>query len=655
MLIALVIFIGSFFAFIRAIDINALSIVACKSDAADICVADNSGAEWLLRRNAKYSCGSSQHDRMFKWIVRDELMSISWCADSVPRLSVLDARRPMQGELAFASIGAVKTAITVLIKAPTAAVSFDAAFNVTAVVAPLRLPVLVFGYDTELASAPNLCVFDPRSRASNAQCGVGFRAVSLSGIVPPSAVNYPSLFREVGAIAHDANGDGWSEVVLIFHATQATINVAPGASSPLLRQQMYDVGAANGVTVSVHSGRSYGIWAARVSGTTSGTFGELGIGGVEVGQFSDFNCNVSRFVAMLGALGLIWSQYLGFASSTWNNYNAAQCGGVASGGLACLTRPGDFDHKCVHRFDHGIGRTDDGVDIVAYNYFTQTSPAPNDNTARCLAEQYDLYQDPTWTTAKSNAWSACFARKHAESRGHWGTAFLHLWNGTGHTGGSSVYVWGTARNLTGLGGGNSFFVLETQPAGSWPFDLGATTAPAMQVKTLKAGLFQHVGTFPVPGRPKLRRAMPTDDDIDSLSPDWNIGFGSSTAMTVLTMQDVNCDGTLEMLLDTNKWVGWSAGSFVVVEPAGCATTTVSTTEAPITLPMADTDSKVSVSAMEMTTMMNEITPSSDTSGTSVGQTTLTTIATIAPISACEKNKNGVVSIVTLIAVCLYMI
>lgn len=569
-------------------DISSATIVACDANAADACVTSNLGSQVLLARNAKYTCGSSQHDRMLKWIVRDELMSVSWCADGVPRLSVLDPRRASHGELAYAAIGAVKTAITVLIKAPSGDVVFDAAFNVSAATTlSLRLPVLALGYDTELSAAPNLCVFDPRSLRTNAQCGVGFRAVSLAAIVAPSAVNYPALFREVGAIAHDANGDGWSEVVLFFHATQATINVAPGAATPLLRQLAYDVGAAYGATVSVHSGRNYGIWAARVAGTTSGTFAELGVGGVEVGAFSDYNCNVSRFVAMLGALGMMWSRYLGFASSTWSNYNAAQCGGVASGGLACLSRPGDFDHNCVHRFEHGIGKSDDGVDFVAFNYFTQTSPAPSDNTARCLAEQYDLYQEPTWTTAKANAWGACFARKHMQSRGFWGTSFVHLWNGTTFTGGTNVYVWGTARNLTGLGGSSTFMVLETQPSGSWPIDLSLSTAPAMQVKTLKAGLFQHVGTFPVPGRPKLRRVLPSDDDIDTLSPDWNIGFASSTAMTVLTMRDVNCDGVREIMLETNQWVSWSAsaGAFAVIEPKECAgeatTTRLPTTGSPL--------------------------------------------------------------------------
>lgn len=183
--------------FVYALDIDMLTIVACKANAADACLVTNGGVELLLSRKATYTCGTSQHDRMFKWIVRDELFSVSWCADGVPRISVLDARRAAQGELAHASIGAVKTAITVLIKAPSSAVVFDAAFNVSAgVSSTLRLPVLALGYDTELSAAPNLCVFDPRSLASNAQCGVGFRAVSLAAIVAPSSVNYRRCFAK---------------------------------------------------------------------------------------------------------------------------------------------------------------------------------------------------------------------------------------------------------------------------------------------------------------------------------------------------------------------------------------------------------------------------------------------------------------------------
>jgi hypothetical protein len=626
-------------AFVAAIDIDMLTIVPCQANAADACLVTNSvttngGGQFLLMRGAQYTCGSSQHNRMFKWIVRDELMSVSWCANGVPRLSVLDPRRATQGELAYASIGAVKTAITVLIKAPSSGVVFDAAFNVSAAAASasshLRLPVLVLGYETELSAASSLCVFDPRSLAVSPQCGAGFRAVSLSGIVAPASVGYNALFREVGAIAHDANGDGWSEVVLFFHATQATINVAPGASAPLFRQLSYDVGAKDGATVSVHSGRNYGIWAARVAGTTSGTFAELGIGGVGVGEFSDHNCNVSRFVAMLGALGLMWSHYYGFASSIWNNYDASQCGGVASGGLACLSRPGDFDNKCIHRFEHGIGKSDDGVDFVAFNYWTQTSPTPTDNSARCLAEQYNLYQPETWTKAKTDAWNACFARKHTESRGFWGVAFRKLWSGEGYTGGTNVYAWGTARNLTGLGGSNTFLVLEVQPSGSAPVDLSLSTAPAMQVKTLKGGLFQHVGTFPVPGRPKIRRAFPTDDDIDSLTPDWNIGFASGTSMSVLTMRDVNCDGSSEIMLETNQWVGWSSagsGAFVLVEPKQCAGVMTLTLLPTLTIP----------SLVETSTLDMPMPTSAQVSGTEPSGSTTKTFALIGDSNATTSS------------------
>lgn len=569
-----------------ALDLSRLTVGKCNETTPHSCVLDGTTGQiiaYLTKSEptcvrADKSVASIAHGNVFRWAVPDQIFSVGFCAGGVARVSVVSVAA--KRELAFANAAGLSS-VVVFPRAPAASVTFAADWgvaNATGVV----LPTLALGYDVEVAQMPNVCVWDPSSLATVPSCGVGFRAVPLGSVAPPTEAGYAALFREVGAAVHDGNGDGWQEVVLYFHALQLTVNVRPGASPTQFRRLAYDVGAADGVTVDVHSGRSYGVWALRVAGTTPGTFATLGIGGVPTGEFADYNCNVSRYRAMLGALGLMWSKYFSFASSTWSNYDAAQCGGVASGGLACLKRPGDFDHQCVHRFDNGIGVTADNVPFVALNVFLQTSPAATDNTARCLAEQYDLYQAPTWTPAKSSTWYGCVERKHQFARGTWSTQFAHLYNGTTFTGSQRTYVWGTtSQPLNGVAAG-TFFVVEVQAAGEHAFDLSKSAAPAMQVKTMSKGLYVHVGTFPVAGRPKIRRAQPVDADIESLN-GWNVGVASGSFVSLLTLRDVDGDGLVDVQLESGEWIGWRDNAFAVVtEPTTPPSTAATTAAAPTT-------------------------------------------------------------------------
>jgi hypothetical protein len=563
------------------LDLSSLFIAKCNDTVPLSCVFDGQSGQFVAflgaaaptcaRADAKTA--SVVHSHIFRWVVQDHLFAVGFCAGGVGRVSVVSVAA--QRELAFANSPALNSVVVF----PRASnVTFHASWNVPAdATTRVVLPSIALSYDTAPQDAPNVCVFDPTARVDQSvpACGVGFRAVPLGAIAAPTEVGYGAVFREVGAAVHDSNGDGWQDIVLYFHAMQVTVSTFPGASPTILRRVAYDVGAADGATAAqVHSGRSYGVWALRGVGTTSGTFATVGIGGVPTGEFADYNCNVSRFVAMIGALGRMWSRYIGFASSIWSNYDAAQCGGA--GGLACLLRPGDFTNRCVHRFDHGVGVTDDNVAVIAYNHFVQTSPDASDNSARCLAEQYALYQEPTWTTAKSDTWYSCVARKHALSRGYWATAFLHLWNGTAHTGAERTYVWGTARKLTPAQEGTAYLV-ELQSPGIHPFDLSSnSTAPALQVMTLRRGLFSLLGVFP-PGRPKIRRAQPADASIEADLPEWNVGVAAGSFVSMLTTRQNAASGLTEVQLLNGAWVGWNGTAFVEQRLTTTTTTTTMVT------------------------------------------------------------------------------
>lgn len=376
-----------------------------------------------------------------------------------------------------------------------------------------------------------VCIYRSGAAASGA-CGADWLAGDTT---LPSVTNW---FREVGGTLFDLDGDGWQDLTLSFHWAAHSVSGRTGA---VLASTVYDV-APSMSPMGFHSGRNYGTHA--ISRGADGAIRTTIVAGAPVGTFDDYNCNVSRFVAVLEAREgspssrrLAWSRYMGFASTIFNGPFTSE---FAADPASRIARPADAMHQCVHRFSDSRA-TIDGTPSVVVNYFRQDAPVD-----LCLALQFDLYVAPAWTDAKSAAWYSCFAR-NVRSRGVWGMMALRESDGTSVTGGLEVYVWGRASTLTPSG--ETLYLVESLP-GAGAFDLSDRSASALVVYSIERGLFQHRGSLPRPGRPRIVRA--------AASP--TVGLGSYSFVAELDLADRDGDGYGEVHMDDGSWVGWDAAA-----------------------------------------------------------------------------------------------
>lgn len=371
-----------------------------------------------------------------------------------------------------------------------------------------------------------MCIFR-EGVASASACGAGWLAADTS-------LSMAGWFREVGGYLQDLDGDGWEDVTLTYHSVAHAISGRTGA---VLNTLVYDVAAGMSPTL-FHSGRNYGTHAA--TRAADSTLRTTIVAGAPVGTFDDYNCNVSRFVAVIDARAgmpstrrLAWSRYMGFASTIFNGPFTSE---FAMNPASRVARPADVMSGCVHRFSDSRARID-GVDSVVVNYFRQEAPVD-----LCLALQFDLYVEPTWTAAKSMAWYSCFAR-NVRARGVWGMMALRESDGQSVTGGLNVYVWGRSDRLTASR--ETLYLVEQLPGAGY-FDLSDRAASPLVAYALVGGLFQNRGVFPAAGRPAIRQ----------VSPSGSVGVGSYTYVAELDEQDVDGDGAMEVRMRDGRWVGW---------------------------------------------------------------------------------------------------
>src|SRR5205814_4282462 len=85
-------------------------------------------------------------------------------------------------------------------------------------------------------------------------------------------------------------------VTVVFHRQVLALSGQNGAQIDALT---YDVAESTEPSSPkwFHSGRNYGTHSAY--GSSSGALRTVEVGGTPVGSFTDYNCNVSRFVAVL--------------------------------------------------------------------------------------------------------------------------------------------------------------------------------------------------------------------------------------------------------------------------------------------------------------------------------------------------------------------
>jgi hypothetical protein len=134
---------------------------------------------------------------------------------------------------------------------------------------------------------------------------------------------------------------------------------------------------------------------------------------------------------------------------------------------------------------------------------------------------------------------------------------LRLNDGAGLTGSMNTYVWGWSSEV--LPSHEIVYFVEQLP-GEGAFDLSDRPRSPLQVYALVDGLWQSRGTFPVPGRPKMRQGLKRGP----------IGSGDMMGGPIeLTLHDFDGDGLQDLILEDGKtWVGYSvdSGKFVVKNP-----------------------------------------------------------------------------------------
>ena len=392
--------------------------------------------------------------------------------------------------------------------------------------------------ESEGSNWMRVCVFRP-DLASDPNCGEGFSSIPLS---PPAPV-----FREAGASLQDLDDDGWQDINLIFHRTIYSVS---GKTLAPIVSTTYDIAWADEPNSPkwFHSGRNYGAHAAFTAADTSK--GLLLVGGSPVGSFSDDLCNVSRFVGLLrappgqpGARNLAWSHYFGFSSTIFATYDAKYINNPE----ADVARLADVVDGCIHRFGSSRSVMDDEP-VVVFNYFEMAAPIDY-----CLKEQYALYQPPTWTQEKADAWYSCFG-KNRTSPGTWGMQVLRESDGQGLTGSQGTYIWGTSNRW--IEGGEPLYLVEMIP-GQKAFDLSDQAPSQLRVLALVDGLWQERGLLPVAGRPQIVQSPGRAD----------LGLGSFSYIAELVRRDIDDDGLDEIALEGGIWIGYNTdkATFVLKE------------------------------------------------------------------------------------------
>lgn len=378
-----------------------------------------------------------------------------------------------------------------------------------------------------------LCMFVPGDPGSPG-CGPGFVAIPT----PTGA----GVFREAGGTVQDLDGDLWDDINLIYHRRIYTVSPK---TLGVIADDEYDVAATSEPNSPkwFHSGRNYGTHRA-VTGDDAHQRLVI-VGGTPVGSFTDDLCNVSRFLAVLdqqpdspASRALAWATYFSFSSTIFTTYSPQ----YVDDPMQDVARLADAVDGCIHRFSDS--RTVmDSQQVLLINYFAMDAPVD-----LCLKEQYALYQPPTWTDEKADAWYTCFA-KNKKSPGTWGMQVVDEKTGTGLTGSQTTYVWGWSSAL-GPADEVLYLVEYLPPKTLW--DLSDVQPTALQVQALAGGLWQPRGVFPVAGRPKL----------DLVAPQGPRGAGSYTPYAELTLH-AHPDGP-GVELEDGTIVGWDPASMAYV-------------------------------------------------------------------------------------------
>jgi hypothetical protein len=386
-----------------------------------------------------------------------------------------------------------------------------------------------------------LCIFDPSVIFNpDPTCGRGFRRYTASF---PGA-EHLSGFRHNGGWLEDVDDDGWQDINLPFLRYILTISGRTGQPLALLRLDLSHETEPD-APPDFDSGRLYGSFTPFRS--ADGKHDVLIAAGNRVGSFTDWNCNVSRYFAVLetevqgspASRRLKWSDYISF---TKNIFAKAPSNSEVPNPVL---RHGDLMNKCVHRVSDSVfhaGR----MPITLYNYFTESPPLPQDT---CLEEQWREWRD-RFPRAEMEAWSRCFQAAGLPATGLWSVKVLNLGSGVPVQSWPNAYAWGRAYNLVPQQ--HEVFLVEPM-AGGVRFDQQDYKPQPLVVAGLDSHFaWQRYGSIPQPGRPKM---------VSVGSGPNHIPFENTTGSSWGGIWDAQtrsrADGLVDIQLEDGTWVGYS--------------------------------------------------------------------------------------------------
>ena len=343
-----------------------------------------------------------------------------------------------------------------------------------------------------------LCIYQPDAKRTS-ECGSGFTKLG--------ALDKP--FREVGGFVVDVDGDGWEEVVLIYHYTLQVISIKTASTLESVR---FNVGypEIKGAHVSyatwlgiapltepvkgLHDGRNYGVFSAFVE---AGRTRVVEVSGSPIGDFADHMCRqrepVHRHarcrarpsrVCLVRVLRISVLCVRGLRSS-------AEQG--ATGGTRW--RLHERLHPSLLRF-----AGPEAGDLGVQRRFMQPP-----RSIIAPPEQYALYLPPltNWGDEKFAVWSEV-RREECRKRGELvGAGPRHGDRSSPRRSYGACNMQGWAEKLL-PGQGPAYLIQPTADA----FDASAA-ATALRVVIYANGVWKDVGAFPSsPARPLVRRVPP---------------------------------------------------------------------------------------------------------------------------------------------------
>jgi hypothetical protein len=382
------------------------------------------------------------------------------------------------------------------------------------------------------------CIFDVANIAKpDPACYTGFRrAVGTFDNAPTLAG-----VRHGGGWVDDVDGDGWDDIHMPY--LFGYVLSVSGRTGQQIQLSHYDVTLQTEPNSprGFESGRQYGSFTT-FDDPRDGSRLVLISAGSAVGTFSDFFCNVSRYVAVAkwsSALNLMWSDYISFSHTIF----APQLDSVND-----VLRPGNDINHCVHRFSDSLVRTNpSGSPVIVYDIFSS-----DDTTPICQQEAFDGYKAGL-TPASVQAVINCEQNAIAHKVGYWSVGVLNALNGAPVQSWQGGYTWGRVQHF--MPGELYSLVTENFDNGQHiEFGHAGVEPQSLWFSSIRDDFsWNHQARITNPGaKPKITYRY---NSLGAYPAKLGQTYGG---IPELVSQDIDGDGLNDIELESGSWVGYSA-------------------------------------------------------------------------------------------------